>query len=290
VKPPAFTYHAPRSLDEALATLAEVGTDGKVLAGGQSLIPVLNMRLVAPGHLVDLGGIDGLAEIAVTEDEVRVGAMVRHRALERDPRAHAANPLLRQALQHVAHPVIRNRGTTVGSIAHADPAGEMPAVLSVLGGRAAVASVRGRREIAAQDFFTGPLQSALAADEVVTAVSFPNPGPGSGTAFEELARRHGDYAIAGVAAVVTVDGDGGIDTARAAFTGVGGVPVVVDLTAPCRGGTTAAVEAARAAIDPEDDIHASAAYRRHLAGVLLERALRSAHVRALAAVEGGAPR
>lgn len=290
MKPPAFTYHAPRSLDEALATLAEVGADGKVLAGGQSLIPVLNMRLAAPGHLVDIGGVPGLADIEITAADVRVGAMVRHRRLERDPRAHTANPLLRQALQHVAHPVIRNRGTTVGSIAHADPAGEMPAVLSVLGGHASVASVRGRREVAAGDLFAGPLQSTLEPDEVITAVSFPNPGRRSGTAFEELARRHGDYAIAGVAAVVTVEADGEVSTARAAFTGVGAVPVVVDLTAPWREGVAGAVEAARAAIDPEDDIHASAAYRRHLAGVLLERALRSAHDRALADVGAGGPR
>ncbi|MBW3658206.1 MAG: xanthine dehydrogenase family protein subunit M [Actinobacteria bacterium] len=294
MKPPAFRYHAPRTVGEALDTLAEVGGDGKVLAGGQSLIPVMNMRLASPGHLVDIGGVEGLDEVVVTADGVRVGAMVRHRTLERHEEAHRRNPLLRQALSHVAHPVIRNRGTTVGSIAHADPAGEMPAVLAVLGGHVTVASVRGTRDVDAADFFQGPLQSSAAPDELVTGVSFPHPGARGGTAFEELARRHGDYAIAGVAVVVILDEDGRTASARAAFTGVGDVPIVVDLTDACVGavpddgiGSPDAVELARGAIAPESDIHATAAYRRHLAGVLLGRGLAAAGRRAVAGAEGG---
>lgn len=294
MKPPPFVYHAPESVEEALAVLADVGDDGKVLAGGQSLIPLLNMRLAAPGHLVDIGRVAGLDGVRVADGEVRVGANVRHRALERHVDAGAANPLLRQALHHVAHPVIRNRGTTVGSIAHADPAGEMPAVMAVLGGRATLASVRGTREVAAADLFQGPLQADVAPDELVTDVTFPVPGPRSGTAFEELARRHGDYAMAGVAVVVSLDQERRVVSARAGFIGVGGTPIVVDLSDACRDRSNAegsfgdAVAVAREAIDPEDDIHATAAYRRHLAGVLLDRALHAALGRAATGLEGGA--
>lgn len=282
MKPPPFRYEAARDLDHALAVLAEEGDEAKVLAGGQSLIPLLNMRLAAPSVLVDITRVAELSTIEVDAQQVRVGAAVRHAVLERHEEARRHDPLLAQALLHVAHPVIRNRGTTVGSIAHADPAGEMPAVLAVLGGTAQIASVRGQRTVAAADLFVGPMEAALAPDEVLTGVSFPHPGEAAGTAFHELARRHGDYAMAGVAAVVTLDDERRVTSARVGFLGVAGVPVVADCSAGLVGQPSHdldvddAVAEAVARTDPHDDIHASAAYRRHLAGVLTARALRDA--------------
>ena len=204
MKPAPFVHHEPRSVEEAVATLAEVGHDGKVLAGGQSLIPVLNMRLASPGHLVDINRLPGCDRVEVTEDDVRVGALVRHAGLLADIGAASALPLLGQALACVAHPAIRNRGTTVGSIAHADAAGEMPSVAVLTGAVIEAASVRGTREIAATDFFEGPLETTLEADEVVVAVRFGRFPTGTRTAFLEAARRHGDYAMAGVAVLGTL--------------------------------------------------------------------------------------
>ncbi len=286
MKPPPFQYHAPTTLDEALARLADAGDDGKVLAGGQSLVPLLNMRLAAPAVLVDINAVAGLDGVEVTDDHVRVGATVRDADLEHHDHAAAAIPLLSQALHHVAHPVIRNRGTVVGSLVHADPAGELPAALVLLDGEVELARRGDTRRVAARDFFLGPLESAATPGELATAVTFRRPDPGTGTAFEELARRHGDYAMAGVATSVTVDGDRRITDARAVFIGVGGVPVRVEVGPTCRGQAhdatdfTDAVALARDQIDPWDDIHASGEYRRHLAGVLLDRALRQATVRA----------
>jgi carbon-monoxide dehydrogenase medium subunit len=281
VKPSPFVHHAPRSVDEAVAVLAEVGHDGKVLAGGQSLIPILNMRLAAPAHLVDINRVSGLDEIEVTPHAVRIGALVRHAELERHEGARAALPLLRQALLNVAHPVIRNRGTTVGSIAHADPSGEMPAVLALLDGQVEVASARGARRIAAADFFLGPLESSLAEDEMAVGASFQRLPAGSGTAFLESARRHGDYALAGVAAAVTAV-DGVVRRVRLSFVSVTPTPDVLDLTEAFAGRDvqnvdwSEAAEPARAFVDPDADIHASAAYRRMLVGVLTTRALAQA--------------
>ncbi|MEV5889422.1 FAD binding domain-containing protein [Nonomuraea fuscirosea] len=278
MKPPPFEYHAPRDLGAALRTLAEV--DGKVLAGGQSLIPMLNMRLAAPAHLVDINRVHGLGATEVTPEGVRVGALARHAEVERA----AAHPLLTRALKLVAHPVIRNRGTVVGSLVHADPAAELPAVLAVLGGsvRAARWDTAGGgpvlREVPAEEFFVGPMESALDSDELAVSAFFPALPEGSGAAFEEVSRRHGDYALAGVCAVVTV-GAGGAARARAACVGVGAGPVVVDLgdMGPVeRADWKAAAALVREATDPEEDIHATAAYRRHLVGVLAERALRNA--------------
>lgn len=292
MKPPPFTYHAPRTLDEALARLDEVGEDAKVLAGGQSLVPMMNMRLAAPAILVDVNGVEGLDRIEVDADHVRVGATVRHSDLEHHAEATAAIPLLAQALSHVAHPVIRNRGTVVGSLVHADPAGELPAVLVALDGEVELARRGGQRRVAAGDFFVGPLESAIEPGELATSVTFRRPVPGTGSAFEELARRHGDYAMAGVAATVTLDGDRHVSDARAVFIGVSGVPVPVELGEACRGQAhdatdfAAAVARARDQLEPWDDIHASGAYRRHLAGVLLDRALVQATARATEATEG----
>lgn len=278
MKPGPFVHHAPRSVEEAVAVLAEVGHDGKVLAGGQSLVPVLNMRLASPGHLVDVNLVAGLDGVEVSDDAVRVGALVRHAGLERHAGAFVANPLLRQALRNVAHPAIRNRGTTVGSIAHADPAGEMPSVAVLTEAVVEAVSVRGRREIAAADFFEGPLETTLEHDELVEAVRFGRFAPGTRTGFTESARRHGDYALAGVAVAVEVDG-GTVRAARAAFVSVTPVPTVLDLSPVLAGlalGAPVPVEVAdlvRGHVEPEGDIHATAEYRRMLAAELTRRVL-----------------
>ncbi|GAA2853283.1 FAD binding domain-containing protein [Nonomuraea rubra] len=266
MKPPPFTYHAPRDLPAALRTLAGVG--GKVLAGGQSLIPMLNMRLAAPGHLVDINRVAGLDGIEVTPAGVTVGALARHADVERA----GVHPLLTRALKLVAHPVIRNRGTVVGSLVHADPAAELPAVLAVLGGHVRVARWDGgitMRDVPAGEFFVGPMESAVEPGELAVSAFFPALGEGAGAAFEEVARRHGDYALAGVCAVVAPD------AARVARIGVGTRPVVVELNGHQADWREAAA-LVRDATEPEGDIHASAAYRRHLVGVLAERALRDA--------------
>ncbi len=281
MKPPPFDYHAPTSVDDAVAVLAEVGHVGKVLAGGQSLIPILNMRLASPAHLVDINRVAGLDGVQVTPAGVRVGALVRHASLERDPQAWTAIPLLRQALLTVAHPVIRNRGTTLGSIVHADPSGEMPAVLMLTGGWVEATSVRGVRRIPAQDFFLGPLECALADDELATAVHFDVLPAGAGTAFEEITRRHGDYGLAGVAAAVTV-AEGVITGARVSVSSLTPTPAVLDLGdlltgQPAESADWAgAAEVVRGWVDPDGDLHADTEYRRVLAGALAERVLATA--------------
>ncbi len=290
MKPPPFRYSRPESLDEAVTLLAELGGDGKVLAGGQSLVPVLNMRLAAPRHLVDVNRLRELAYVRSSDDGVRVGALARHADVEHDDGAARQQPLLRQAVRLVAHPTIRNRGTTVGSLAHADPSGEMTAVLALLGGTVELASRQGRRTVPAQEFFVGPLESSMRPGELAVEAFFPALPPQSGTSFVEVARRHGDYAVCGVGAAVTLDDDGGVRGARLGFISIGLVPVVVDVTeaAPASGVSdagdggdwSAAADAVDAGIEPEGDIHASADYRRHLARVLAVRALRSATRRA----------
>lgn len=284
MKPAPFVHHSPRTLDEAVSVLGEVGHDGKVLAGGQSLIPVLNMRLAQPGHLVDINRVDGLDGVTVTASHVRVGATVRHATLERNEDAYAVLPLLRQALRNVAHPAIRNRGTTVGSIAHADAAGEMPSVAVLTDGVIEAIGPRGRRDIPAADFFEGPMATVLDPDELVEAVRFGLLPAGTRTAFLESARRHGDYALAGVGVAVQLEGTGAeavVSRARAAYVSVTDVPVVIDLTEAVAGQpvTTGAVdfgrvdELVRAGIAPESDIHATAEYRAVLATELTRRAL-----------------
>jgi aerobic carbon-monoxide dehydrogenase medium subunit len=304
MKPPVFEYHRPGTVAEALAVLAEVGHDGKVLAGGQSLVPLLNMRLAAPRHLVDVNWLAELDEVACGPDAVRVGALARHARVEHDRDATAAVPLLGQAIGDIAHATVRNRGTVVGSLVHADPAAELPAVLVLLGGRMELARAGdgGRREVAAADFFLGPLTSALRPGELATAATFPRPPAGAGSAWLELARRHGDYAICGVGVLVELDQGLRVAAARAALISVGPVPVPVDLTDALGGRRHDAADWAAAgrlaaeATEPEDDIHASAAYRRHLAGVLTARAARAAAAHAAERLregsgepQGGAP-
>ena len=295
MKPAAFAYHRPGTVPEALDVLAEVGHDGKVLAGGQSLVPLLNMRLAAPAHLVDVNWLAELDEVAVGDRAVRVGAVARHARVEHDRAATGAVPLLGQAIADIAHATVRNRGTVVGSLVHADPAAELPAVLVLLGGTMELASAGGgSRRVAAADFFLGPLESALRPGELATAAVFPRPPAGSGSAWTEVARRHGDYALCGVGVLVVLDQGLRVGSARAACISVGPVPVPVDLTDALGGQPhdsadwAAAGRLAAAAVDPEDDIHATAAYRRHLAGVLTARAARAAAAHAAELLDRGA--
>jgi carbon-monoxide dehydrogenase medium subunit len=242
------------------------------------------MRLAAPAHLVDVNRLAELDEVAREPDAVRVGALARHARVEHDQAAADAVPLLGQAIADIAHTAIRNRGTVVGSLVHADPAAELPAVLVLLGGwmELAGAGAGGSRRVAAADFFLGPLESAVRPGELATAAVFPVPPAGSGSAWVEVARRHGDYAVCGVGVLVELDQGLRVGSARAALISVGPVPVPVDLSDALGGQPhdaadwAAAGRLAAAAVDPEDDIHASAAYRRHLAGVLTARAARAA--------------
>jgi carbon-monoxide dehydrogenase medium subunit len=286
VKPAPFDYHRPETLEETLELLAD--GEGKVLAGGQSLVPLMSMRLASPARIVDVNRVRDLDRIEVGDRAARVGALVRHRQVELSPDLRRVpNTLPCKAAEHIAHATIRNRGTTVGSIVHADPAAEMPAVLGILGGGVEVVSRdRGRRTIAAQDLFLGPLESALESDEIAVAATFPHPSSDAGTAWVELSRRQGDYALVGVGAVVTLDRDGRMTDARLGLISVGPTPVMVDLTPVVSGRLASDVvdaaegldlpeiaEAVDAAVDPEADIHASADYRRHLARRLSMRAV-----------------
>lgn len=275
MKPPSFGYSRPASVAEAVAALGSVAPDGKVLAGGQSLLPLLNMRLATPGHLVDINRLAELSFVRVENGQVVIGAMARHAQVLADPAASLAQPLIGQALALVAHPVIRNRGTTVGSIVHADPAGEMTAVLALLGGSVLLAGSSGERLVSAEEFFLGPLESDVRPDELATQVRLPVLGPRAGCGFAEVSRRHGDYAVCGVAALAELDDAGGVSLARAAYLSVAGTPVVVDLT-EAGGDPASAGRLAKSSVAPAADIHATAAYRRHLAGVLTERALAGA--------------
>jgi carbon-monoxide dehydrogenase medium subunit len=295
MKPAPFTYHRPDDVDSLVATLADLGDDAKVLAGGQSLVPLLALRLASPPHLVDVGRVSALREVAVHEPSdgtpgyVSIGAGVTQRAVERDRRITARVPLLADALPLIAHPQIRNRGTVCGSIAHADPAAELPAVAAALDARIVVRSSRGTRVIAAGDFFLSYLDTALEPDDVVVAVELPIAAPRSGAAFREISRRHGDFAMAGVAASLTLAPDGRIADARLALSGVASTPVraraaeaVLTGRAPADDLFAAAAAVACQDLEPPDDIHATAAYRSHIAGVLVRRALRAAHDRASA--------
>ncbi len=270
MKPAPFAFVRPATLAQALEALA--GESGaKVLAGGQSLVPMLSMRLAAPSMLIDINALPDLGHITVDATGVRVGALARHSAVLASPEAAASQPLLAMALRNVAHPTIRNRGTTVGSLVHADAAAEMPMVLRLLEGTVDVASVRGRRTIPAADLFVGPLESSLADDEIAVEAFFPALPAGAGVAFEEIARRHGDYALVGVAAYVECEGDD-VTRARLGYLSVCDVPTVVDVTDDLDDPAAAALRE----LDPDEDIHASADYRAHLVRVLTTRVLAAA--------------
>ncbi len=279
MKPAPFTYRRPSALADAVRLLADE-PDAKVLAGGQSLVPLLSMRLAGPSMLVDINALPDLDHVRVTADGVHVGALARHAAVLADPEVERCQPLVTRALSRVAHATIRNRGTTVGSLVHADAAAEMPAVLVLLDGSITAVSSRGERTIEAADLFVGPLESSLAHDEIATEAFFPALPTGAGVAFDEVARRHGDYALCGVAAVVRLDGDR-VTSARASYLSVAELPTVVDLTETLAAGPdarslAAAGEAALQRLDPLDDIHASAAYRGQLVRTLTGRVLTAA--------------
>jgi carbon-monoxide dehydrogenase medium subunit len=282
MKPAPFTLHRPASLDEALDILAMVGEDGKALAGGQSLIPMLNMRLASPGHLVDINKVPGLDGIEVGSDGVSVGALVRHAEVEASAQVAKSIPLLRQALRLVAHPVIRNRGTSVGSLAHADPSGELTAVLALLGGEVRLASKGAARSVPAADFFVGPMESCIQPGELAVSAWFPALPARSGTSFQEVARRHGDYAMCGVAAAVTVDDALCISRARVSYVSMTPTPSVHDITDAVVGqrydaaNWQLAASLAGEGLEPEADIHASATYRRRIGLALTARALHEA--------------
>jgi carbon-monoxide dehydrogenase medium subunit len=288
VKPASFAYHRPGTVDEALALLAALGPEARPLAGGQSLIPAMNFRLARPAALVDLNRIGALTHITEDAESLRIGAMTRQRAAERDAAVRRAAPLLAEALPHVAHAQIRGRGTIGGSVAHADPAAEIPAVLLALGARFVLRGPRGERVVPADEFFTGLFETALAPGELLVETVVPRMPPRAGWGFVEMARRHGDYALVGVAALVALDEAGRCRDARVVLFGVGAGPVLarravksLSGAAPSEKVMTEAADAAAAKdADPPGDIHASAAYRRQLVRVLTRRALERAAARA----------
>ncbi len=286
MKPAPFDYIAPHSLDEAVAALAHGGADAKVLAGGQSLIPLLNFRLARPSLLVDLNRVAELAYVSPRERGLAVGAMTRMVAVERAHGLADLQPLLVEGIGYIGHTAIRSRGTIGGSLAHADPAAELPAVAVCLDAALTVIGPRGRRTIPAEDFFVGYLTTLLEPDEILAEAYFPPLRPHTGQAWVEFARRHGDFALAGVAVSLSMDDDV-VRDARIVLTGVGGKPERARAAETLLiGGTVteranAAASAARTSIDPDADIHASKEYRIHLAGVLTERAIRLAGERAI---------
>jgi aerobic carbon-monoxide dehydrogenase medium subunit len=286
MKPAPFKYIVARSLDEALTAKAEYGEEARFLAGGQSLVPTMNFRLSQPAVLID---INFLAELSGVRDGegTHIGAMTRYRMLECDPLVAASQPILLEALPHIAHPQIRNRGTLGGNLAHADPASEMPAIVLALEGTLHVRSGAGDRPIAADAFFVAALETALRPDEMLVEIVLPKLPPRTGVCFMEVARRSGDFAMAGVAAIVTLDDDGLCRGARLAFCGVAERPWHADKAAgsligaaPGESAFQQAAELAMQGMTPVGSIHASGGYQRHLAGVLTRRALAVAAVRA----------
>ncbi len=268
MKPAPFAYKRARALDEAVALLGE--KDARLLAGGQSLIATLNMRLSAPALLIDINGISELDGIALKDGMIEIGALTRHVAAERSEVVAKQAPLIARAMPHIGHAAIRNRGTLGGSIAFADPAAELPACLLALDGEVEATGPKGKRSIKAQDFFKGLFETGLGPQDVLTAIRVPAARNETRTGFAELARRHGDYAIVGLAASARADGKGLTDV-RLAYFGVGATPIRAKEAekALAAGNIDAAVAALD--LDPPDDVQASGAVKKHLAGVLLRR-------------------
>jgi carbon-monoxide dehydrogenase medium subunit len=267
VKPAPFAYRKARSLDEAVSLLGE-HADARLLAGGQSLIATLNMRLSAPSLLIDINGLGGLDRIEAKDGTVTIGALTRHTQAERSDAIARHAPLIASAMPHIAHPAIRNRGTIGGSIAFADPAAELPACLLALGGEVEASGPSGKRTIKADDFFVDLYETALRPGEMLTAIRVPAASAETRTGFAELARRHGDYAIVGLAATTRAKGKGLADV-RLAFFGVGNTALRArKAEAALESGD---VDAAVAELAPHDDIQATGPEKKHLAGVLLRR-------------------
>jgi aerobic carbon-monoxide dehydrogenase medium subunit len=280
VKPAPFELHSPTTVDEAAMLLAEHGDDAKPLAGGQSLVPMLALRLTRFEHLVDLNGVDALAAITLDDGHVRIGAGARQAAVGRDSLVATHAPLLTKATPLIGHFQIRNRGTVGGSVAHADPASEYPAAVLALGAALEVTSASGRWLVAADEFFTGTWTTVLESEQLLTAIVVPRRTGRRGEAIEEVARRHGDFALAGAIAVVDVDANDRTTKAAIAMFGMGSTPLRAPDAELALAGRTAAVsdlaEIARIAVgatDPPDDVHASAGYRRRIGAHLVERVL-----------------
>ena len=287
MKPPPFEYHAPDSVEEAVDLLAEYGDEAKVLAGGQSLIPLLALRLAHPEHLVDISRIPELTVLDVS-DGLRLGPAVRQRAAETSRAVAAAVPLLPTALRHIGHAAIRNRGTIGGSLAHADPAAELPTVLLVLDGEVTATSRAGSRVLSAVQFFSGFLETALSAEEILSEVRLPGWPDGAGWSFREFSRRSGDFALTGVAVVLQLGAGGLIADARIGLSGVSISPVRATRAERSLVGQAPSEELWRAAaaevsadLSPPSDLHATSNYRRQLAATLSRRALAEAHGRAM---------
>jgi len=272
VKPAPFAYAKAKSLDHAIELLARRDGEARLLAGGQSLIATLNMRLSAPKLLIDLNGVGGLAGIAVKNGMVEIGALTRHVEAERSAEIAQHAPLIALAMPHIGHAAIRNRGTLGGSIAFADPAAELPACLVALGGEVEIAGPRGKRTVKADDFFKGLFETALGASDVLTAIRIPAAAPETRVGFAEFARRHGDYAMVGLAATAQADGKG-LGDVRLTYFGVGNIPLRARKaeTKLTEGDIDEAVQALAADLDPSGDVQAAGATKKHLAGVLLRR-------------------
>jgi aerobic carbon-monoxide dehydrogenase medium subunit len=287
MKPAPFEYVDARTLDAAVALLARHGDEARLLAGGQSLVPLMNMRLARPRVVIDLNRVASLAYIRETDGGLAIGAMTRQAAVEHSRPAADRWPLLVEALALAGHPAIRNRGTLGGSLAHADPAAELPAAVLALDGRVTLAGPHGERTVEARAFFRGALTTAMAPDEILTEVALPPLPSRTGACFLEVARRHGDFALVAVAAVATLDATGACTRARLAFAGVGSTPLRVERAEALLAGRGADAalfaEAARVVsggLEPDSDLHASADYRREVAGTLTRRALARAWERA----------
>jgi CO/xanthine dehydrogenase FAD-binding subunit len=287
LKPSSFEYEAPGEIEETLEILARVGDDGKVLAGGQSLVPLLNFRLAAPATLVDINGVAGLSHIRRSGGWLSIGAMTRQSVLERSPLVGETWPLLHQALEFVAHAQIRNRGTVGGSIAHADPAAELPIALACLDGRVRVRSTKGERAVGWRDLFVTHLTTSIEPDELLVAVELPPVPDGAGWAFSEFSRRHGDFALGGAAVMIALDDAGACTEARIALLGAGDVPLRADAAERALVGSPVdeetVAEAGRLAVDgiePTGDIHGSGDYRKRLIEAMVRRGVTSAGERA----------
>ncbi len=284
MKPPRFQYCAPNMLDEALALLDLNSEDTKVLAGGQSFVPLMNMRLASPSYIVDINHITELNYIEQEDGYLAIGATVRQRQVERSLFVQDKHPLLVEGIRHIGHMQIRNRGTVVGSVAHADPAAELPALLTCLNGEVLAQSIHGERVMKAEEFFTGYLSTALEPGEMLTEVRFPLLASGAGWAFLEFARRSGDYALVGAAAVVTAGPDDHCLSAHIAYLGIAGAPIRGhDVEASIVGTildevalNAAAESASKLVSDDMGDVHATVEYRRVLTGELTRRVLKSA--------------
>ncbi len=284
MKPAPFEYYRPRTLDEALSLMAKYGSDAKPLAGGQSLIPAMNFRLATPAVLDDLNAIHDLGYIRNDSGDLRIGGMTRQRQVERSALISEKAPLVAEAMPHIAHPAIRNRGTIGGSLAHADPAAELPAVMTALDAHVAISSKAGIREVPAHEFFVGLFSTAIGPGELLTEIRIQPWEGRSGYAFQEISRRHGDFALAGAAAVLRLDATGVCTSARIVLFSVGDRPMLGEHATTILLGQAPTAELIRAAadaastedIDPPSDIHASARYRRQLANVLTRRVLERA--------------